>query len=104
VVQKPPIESASRPSWFVLTNHGNVLLCIAREPTIRISEIADMVGIGERAAQSIVADLVAEGFVVRIKEGRRNRYEVNRSAHLRHPLFRELEVGPLLDVLGDGRS
>ena len=106
MVQKPPIEDpgVTRPNWFVLTNHGNVLLCIARDPTIRISEIATRVGIGERAAQKIVADLVAEGFLVRIKEGRRNRYEINRHAHLRHPLFANLEIGPLLDVLGDGRK
>jgi hypothetical protein len=45
---------------------------------------------------------VAEGFLVRIKEGRRNRYEINRNAHLRHPLFADLEIGPLLDVLRDG--
>jgi DNA-binding transcriptional regulator PaaX len=57
------------------------------------------VGVGERAAQRIVADLVSEGFLVRIKEGRRNRYEVNRNAHLRHPLFADLEIGPLVDVL-----
>jgi DNA-binding transcriptional regulator PaaX len=100
MVEKPPKDGTSqRATWFVLTNHGNVLLCIARQPKIRISEIADNVGIGERAAQKIVADLVAEGFLVRIKEGRRNRYEVNRSAELRHPLFADLEIGPLLDAL-----
>jgi len=92
----------ARSTWLVLTNHGNVLLCVARDPTIRISEIATRVGIGERAAQKIIADLVAEGFLVRIKEGRRNRYEVNRTAHLRHPLFADSEIGPLLDVLRDG--
>ena len=97
-------QGVSRPNWFVLTNHGNVLLCIARDPTIRISDIARSVGIGERAAQKIVADLVAEGFLVRIKEGRRNRYEINRNAHLRHPLFADLQVGPLLDVLSDGHE
>jgi DNA-binding IclR family transcriptional regulator len=86
----------------VLTNHGNVLLCVARDPMMRISEIAWRVGIGERAAQKIIADLIAEGFLVRTKEGRRNRYEVNRHAHLRHPLFTDLEIGPLLDVLRDG--
>jgi len=95
---------ASKATWFVLTNHGNVLLCVARDLTIRISDIARSVGIGERAAQKIVADLVAEGFLVRIKEGRRNRYEINRKAHLRHPLFADLEIGPLLDVLRDGRK
>jgi DNA-binding transcriptional regulator PaaX len=106
VVEKPSIEdsAASKATWFVLTNHGNVLLCVARDPTIRISEIARSVGIGERAAQKIVADLVAEGFLVRIKEGRRNRYEINRNAHLRHRLFADLEVGPLLDVLRDGQG
>ena len=106
MVQKPPVEppGVSRSNWFVLTNHGNVLLCVARDPKIRISEIADKVGIGERAAQKIVADLVAEGFLVRIKEGRRNRYEINRNAHLRHPLFSDLEIGPLLDVLRDGHQ
>ena len=105
MVQKPSTtETGPRSTWFVLTNHGNVLLCIAREPTIRISEIADKVGIGERAVQKIVADLVSEGFLGRIKEGRRNRYEVNRNAHLRHPLFADLEIGPLLDVLRDGHE
>jgi DNA-binding MarR family transcriptional regulator len=95
-------EADGRGSWFFLSNHGNVLLCIARDPRIRISEIADSVGIGERAAQKIVADLVADGYVVRTKEGRRNRYQVNRRAHLRHPLFADLQIAPLLDALRDG--
>ena len=102
-----PVRSAAetddRPSWVFLSNHGNVMLCIARDPRIRISEIADSVGIGERAAQKIVADLVADGYLVRTKEGRRNRYEINPRARLRHPLFADLEVGPLLDALRDGQ-
>ena len=103
MVQKPSIgDPGAQSTWFVLTNHGNVLLCVARDPTIRISEVARRVGIGERAVHKIIADLVSEGFLVRIKEGRRNRYEVNRRAHLRHPLFADLEIGPLLDVLRDG--
>lgn len=101
MAQKPPSDgqAASRSPWLVLTNYGNVLLCVARDPTIRISELADRVGIGERAAQKIIGDLVRDGYLMRIKEGRRNRYEVNRSASLRHPLFGRLEIGPLLDVL-----
>jgi DNA-binding IclR family transcriptional regulator len=87
--------------WVFFSNHGNVLLCIARDPQIRISEIADNVGIGERAAQKIVADLVAEGYLVRTKDGRRNRYEVNPRAQLRHPLLADLEIGQLLEVLRD---
>jgi len=92
-----------RSRWVFFSNHGNVLVCIARDPQIRISEIADNVGIGERAAQKIVADLVAEGYLVRTKDGRRNRYQVNPRAQLRHPLLADLEIGPLLDVLRDGQ-
>ena len=91
-----------RSRWVFLSNHGNVLLCIARNPQIRISEIADNVGIGERAAQKIVADLVGDGYLVRTKEGRRNRYQVNPRSLLRHPLFADLEIGPLIDALRDG--
>src|SRR5579862_5547144 len=97
-------ETDGRGNWLFLSNHGNVLLCIARDPRIRISEISDQVGIGERAAQKIVADLVADGYVVRTKEGRRNRYEINPRAHLRHPLFADLEVGALVDALRGSRG
>lgn len=98
------VETERRSNWLFLSNHGNVLLCIARDPQIRIREIADNVGIGERAAQKIVADLVADGYVARTKEGRRNRYEVNTSARLRHPLFTDMEIGPLVDALRDGNA
>lgn len=103
MVQKPSIENtpAARATWFILTNHGNVLPCVARDSTIRISEIAQRVGIGERAAQKIIADLIEEGYVLRTKEGRRNRYEINPKARLRHPLFTHLEIGPLIAVLGE---
>jgi predicted DNA-binding transcriptional regulator YafY len=94
-------EADGRREWVFLSNHGNVLLCIARDPQMRIREIADSVGIGERAAQKIVADLVADGYVVRTKEGRRNRYEVNPRARLRHALFADLEIGPLIAALRD---
>jgi hypothetical protein len=106
VVQKPPSdgEAVNRPPWLVLTNYGNVLLCVARDPNVRISELADRVGIGERAAQKIIGDLVREGYLLRIKEGRRNRYEINRHADLRHPLFDHLEIGPLLDVVDDSAA
>ena len=95
-------ENERRSNWVFLSNHGNVLLCIARDPQIRISQLADSVGIGERAVQKIVADLVAEGYVVRTKEGRRNRYQVNPHAQLRHPLLADLEIGGLLAALHDG--
>ena len=90
---------APEAAWRFLTNHGNTLLCIARDPDARTRDIAERVGITERAAQRIVADLIAEGYVERTKVGRRNRYEINRHGHLRHPLFQEFEIGPLVDTL-----
>ena|SRR5581483_4038745 len=94
----------TRPSWLFLSNHGYVLLCIARDPSIRISELADRVGIGERATQKIISDLVADGYITRTKDGRRNRYTINRDAQLRHPLFSDLSIGPLVDALTDGHK
>jgi predicted ArsR family transcriptional regulator len=99
-------ESADRASsWLFLTNHGNTLLCIARDPDARARDIAERVGITERAAQRIVADLIADGYLERTKNGRRNRYKINRHGHLRHPLFRDFEIGPFVDILhsNDGR-
>ncbi len=86
-------------TWTFLTNHGHVLLCIARDPQMRGRDIAAQVGITERAAQSLIADLVAAGYVTRSREGRRNRYELNGSLPLRHPLEQTHHVGELLRVL-----
>ena len=86
-------------TWVFLSNHAHVLLCIARDPETRTRDIAERIGITERAAQRIVAELIAEGYLTRTKVGRRNRYEINRHGHLRTPVFSEFEIGPLLDVL-----
>jgi hypothetical protein len=96
----PPGEPAG--AWRFLTNHAHVLLCVARDPDARVRDIAEVVGITERAAQRILADLISEGYVSSTKTGRRNRYEVNPEGHLRHPFFSSLSVGPLLDVLNTG--
>jgi DNA-binding MarR family transcriptional regulator len=86
-------------SWVFFTNHAHVLLCIARDPQARTRDIAEQVGITERAAQRIVADLVAENYVSRTRVGRRNHHKINPRGHLRHPIFRNLAIGPLLEVL-----
>ena len=86
-------------SWTFLTNHGQVLVCIARDNDVRMRDIAQAVGITERAAQRIVADLVDEGYVERDRVGRRNTYRVNVHGPLRHPLVRDHEVGEILAVL-----
>jgi predicted transcriptional regulator len=92
-------RASNQPTWVFLTNHAHVLLCIARDPDSRTRDIAEHVGITERAAQRIVSELIGEGYLTRTKNGRRNRYEINRHGHLRHPVFNNLEIGPLIDVL-----
>jgi DNA-binding IclR family transcriptional regulator len=86
-------------AWRFLTNHTQVLLCIARTPDIRLRDVAEQVGITERAAQRIVADLVEAGFVDRERHGRRNQYRVNPDVHMRHPAQEGVEVGILLELL-----
>lgn len=90
-----------RRRWTFLTNHALVLLTIAADPSATLREIGDRVGITERAAHGIVADLVEAGYVRRRKEGRRNVYGVDERKRLRHPLARERKVGELLRVLAD---
>jgi DNA-binding MarR family transcriptional regulator len=86
-------------SWRFVTNHTQVLLCIARDPEVRLRDVAVTVGITERAAQRILADLIDAGYVERERVGRRNRYSVNRNISMRHPSQREHEIGEILDVL-----
>ena len=83
-------------TWTFLTNHAHVLLCIAADPEIRGRDIAERVGITERSAQSIVSDLVEEGYLSREKVGRRNRYEIHAGRPLRHPIERDHQVVELL--------
>lgn len=94
----------NKPDWTFLTNHAHVLVCIAEEADIRGRDIADRVGITERAAQSIIADLVDTGYVTRAREGRRNRYTINTDGHLRHPLEVDHTIGELLVALGRLRT
>ena len=93
------VKTASDPSWTFLTNHSHVLLAIAAEPEIRIRDIAAEVGITERAAHRIVADLEEAGYLAVTKVGRRNEYVVKRELPLRHPAERHHRIGELLKVL-----
>ena len=93
-------DTGTRSRWTFLTNHAHVLMCLAEEADVRGRDIAERVGITERAAQAIVADLVADGYVTRSREGRRNRYQVHPDAPLRHPLDHDHTVGELLVTLG----
>jgi len=91
--------SRAEASWDFLTNHAHVLTCVAADPGIRLRDIASTVGITERAAHRIVSELVEEGYVLREREGRRNRYQVVPELPLRHPLVEDRAVGDLLRVL-----
>ncbi len=86
-------------SWSFLTNHGLVLTYIGRYPDSTGLEIAQAVGITERAARKIVANLLEEGYIEREKVGRRNRYRLNAHLPLRHPGERTATVGELLGLL-----
>ncbi|MBV8478895.1 MAG: helix-turn-helix transcriptional regulator [Actinobacteria bacterium] len=88
-----------RTSWTFLTNHTQVLLCLARDPDVRLREVAQSVGITERAAQRILADLVKTGYVHTERVGRRNRYTIDKEHAMRHVGQVGYQIGSLLDSL-----
>ena len=83
-------------SWTFLSNHAQVLLCIARDRDTRLRDIAQAVGITERAAQRIVADLVEAGYVERERVGRRSHYRLNGEVRMRHVAQADYEINELL--------
>ncbi len=88
------------PSWTFLTNHARVLLRLAEEPDARLREVAERIGITERAVQRIVTDLEDAGIVTRTREGRRNTYTIDEAAPLRHPADAPITVSDLLRLAG----
>lgn len=86
--------------WRFLTNHGLVLSYLARHPRITARDLADAIGITERATRNIIADLLDTGYIDKRREGRRNRYRINPDLALRHPGHAETAVGDLLQALG----
>jgi hypothetical protein len=97
--QSEASSEAAPSGWDFLTNHAHVLLCVAKDPGIRLRDIAAAVGITERGAHKVLTELVDEGYVLRERHGRRNRYKVKPELPLRHPLVHDREVGDLLKVL-----
>jgi predicted transcriptional regulator len=85
--------------WTFLTNHTHVMVCLRRDPTARMRDVAAAVGITERAAQRIVSELEQAGYLQREREGRRNRYTLKTELPLRHPLEGTHSIGELLDLL-----
>jgi predicted ArsR family transcriptional regulator len=94
------MSSDDRPAtWTFLTNHAQVLLCLAESPDVRLRDVADRVGITERAAQRILADLVDAGYVKTTRVGRRNHYTLDREHAMRHTAQLGYEIGTLLEAL-----
>ena len=85
--------------WTLLSNHGHVLLCLSRNPQLRLRDVALEVGITERAVQRIVADLEQCGFLTIQKVSRNNSYKVNSKATMRHPLEKDICIGEFLRFL-----
>ena len=100
VVAEP--SARSKPPWTFLTNHAHVLLCIGNDPQVRIRDLADRVGITERAVQRIICELEEDGYLTHEREGRRNTYRVRPHLPLRHPIERRNKVAALLALtVGD---
>ncbi|NVB39722.1 winged helix-turn-helix transcriptional regulator [Pseudenhygromyxa sp. WMMC2535] len=86
-------------TWTFLSNHAHVLLCIAKDPEIRLRDVAENVGITERAVQKIVSELEHAGALTRLREGRRNSYVIHIDCPMRHPIEQHQTVGKLLALV-----
>jgi predicted HTH transcriptional regulator len=95
------MAESKAPGWTFLTNHAQVLVCIARDPGIRLRDIGERIGITERAAHRIVVELADAGYITRERNGRRNHYTINTHFPLPDPIAREQNVGVLLAILTD---
>src|SRR5581483_11431655 len=93
------LMKGNTPSWTFLTNHAQVLVCIAEDPGVRVRDIGERVGITERAAHRIVVELAAAGYITRQRNGRRNQYTVNADLPVHDPIAHEQSVGQLLEIL-----
>lgn len=95
-------DGKSAGGWTFLSNHAHVLLLLAKEPEIRLRDVAERVGITERAVQRIVADLEKSRYIERVRTGRRNRYKVHPEMPLRHPIEAHRKIASLIHLVVDG--
>ena len=91
-------------SWSLLTNHARVLLCIAHDPAARLRDLAASLGITERTAHGILTDLAEAGYVIKRKDGRRNRYQVQANVPMPGPGTREPAIGEVLALFAGSRA
>jgi DNA-binding MarR family transcriptional regulator len=93
------VASATARQWTFLSNHGHVLVCLATSPECRLRDVAQRVGITERAVQKIICDLESAGAIERSRQGRRNAYVLHLDVPLRHPLESHRTIGSLVDLV-----
>ena len=91
-------------AWTFFSNHGHVLLCLAGDPEARLRDVAERVGITERAVTSIVRDLEEAGVITKTREGRRNSYEIHGEITLRHPVEEDCTVGDLVRMAAEAQQ
>ncbi|MFB6514933.1 helix-turn-helix transcriptional regulator [Streptomyces virginiae] len=94
-------EGSHHGSWTFLTSHARVLLALARDPEVRLREVADTCVLTERTVQAIVADLEQDGYLTRVREGRRNHYRITPGAQFRHPAEAGRDIAGLLALFAD---
>ena len=90
---------AAPTRWTFLTNHGHVLLCLARDPALTLRDVAALVGVTERAVQRIVGDLEAAGYLTRRRSGRHNEYDININQPMRHAVEAHQTVAILIQLV-----
>ena len=84
--------------WTFLSNHGHVLIALSKNPTLRIRDLVDVIGITERSVRAIIADLSADGYLEIVKNGRRNEYRINDEMNFRHPAEATYQINELIKV------
>ncbi|MGW7064899.1 helix-turn-helix transcriptional regulator [Streptomyces sp. NPDC054904] len=97
-------EDLSRTPWTFLTSHARVLLALSKDPAVRLREVAESCLLTERTVQSIVADLEQEGYLTRVREGRRNHYHITAGAKFRHPAEAGHDIADLIELFADRRA
>jgi predicted transcriptional regulator len=89
--------------WTFLGHHAHVLIALDKQPDYKIEQLSEILGVTTRSVVNVLNDLVDGGYLTKIRSGRRNHYEINRSAPLRHLTSRDRTVGDLIEYLGKFR-
>jgi DNA-binding MarR family transcriptional regulator len=93
------VTGKKESSWTFLTNHAHVMLCLAKSSSMRVRDLAEEVGITERAVQRIIAELIEDGYIEKFKDGRRNSYKIRDAKSLKHPIESHKKIKDLIKLI-----